>query len=305
LWIEYRLIFGHDADVDTILFLLLEQGFEGSYEDVPIEAFHTADGYGYRQRVEKDIAIVTFSKQEFEERQWMEWFSKFGLKKTEAKNTEEQTGEEWKETFSPLTISSTIQLVPEWMKAQVDCEAEHCLYIEPGAAFGTGLHGSTQDCMRIMETLPLTGKRVLDLGSGSGILSILAKKMGASHVCAVDLNPSAELELQKNMRYNLIEEGIDSVIGDMLTLELPKVDVVICNIGLKENIELLPQLINCLQYEGWVISSGIAEWGEAKLTQEFAQQGFKLSQRRQTGEWVSCLFGFSRFIAQINRYPRK
>lgn len=126
---------------------------------------------------------------------------------------EEVKHKDWKEYYKPILIGENVVVVPPWEVAKPEWENRTVIVINPGKAFGTGLHESTQLSLQLLSELNLEGKRVLDVGCGSGILSIYCAKRGASEVVAVDIDPLAVEETIKNAKVNKVSEKIKALRG--------------------------------------------------------------------------------------------
>jgi ribosomal protein L11 methyltransferase len=126
---------------------------------------------------------------------------------------EEVKYKDWKEYYKPILIGKDVVIVPPWEVAKPEWENKTVLVINPGKAFGTGLHESTQLSLQLLSELDLKGKKILDVGCGSGILSIYCAKKGASEVVAVDIDPLAVEETVENAKVNKVSEKIKAFQG--------------------------------------------------------------------------------------------
>jgi ribosomal protein L11 methyltransferase len=166
------------------------------------------------------------------------------------------TYEEWQGVrLQPVRIDDFL-IVPPWEKAE-PAEEEQILFLDPGVVFGTGIHPTTRDCLRALSLVfnraPLS--RVLDFGTGSGILALAAAFLGANRVLAVDLNPLAVKTAQKNVKLNNLEDFIQVVEGDVLAFADEPRDLVMANI----HHELMTMLVEeeGFRSKGWLILSGL------------------------------------------------
>ena len=148
---------------------------------------------------------------------------------------------DWKEYYKPIKVGKSIVIVPPWEVANNSFVQKELIVINPGKAFGTGLHESTQLCLELMEELDFKGKKVLDVGSGSGILSIYAAKKGADKVVAVDIDPFAVEETFENAKANKVEEKIEAFQGSAKDVE-GTFDVVIANLEIHIFREVLKDI---------------------------------------------------------------
>ncbi len=203
--------------------------------------------------------------------------------------------EAWKQRYQPIRIGQRLMVVPAWM--DVPDPQRIPIKIDPGMAFGTGTHPTTQLCLELIEEVfaqipPIT---VIDVGCGSGILSIAALKLGATRALGVDIDP----ESIKNSRQNADLNGIGSElilaqgsVGEVLSGNFPfrTAPLVMANILAPVIIRLLDAgLAQLVQPNGWLILSGILLEQEEKVRQAAQARGLEMTARRQMGDWVALL----------------
>ena len=171
----------------------------------------------------------------------------------------------WKQYYQPLPIGKSLLVVPQWLHPE-NPEGRTEIRLDPGMIFGTGAHASTQMCMRALEHCIAGGERVLDLGSGSGILSITALKLGAKSAVGVDIDPKAEDIARENAAMNdLYADRFTAVTGDVIAdAQMPEklgggYDVVLANIVADVIIPLAPHVPQFLKPGGIFICSGILD----------------------------------------------
>ena len=171
----------------------------------------------------------------------------------------------WKQYYQPLPIGKSLLVVPQWLHPE-NPEGRTEIRLDPGMIFGTGAHASTQMCMRALEHCIAGGERVLDLGSGSGILSITALKLGAKSAVGVDIDPKAEDIARENAAMNdLYADRFTAVTGDVIAdAQMPEklgggYDVVLANIVADVIIPLAPHVPQFLRPGGIFICSGILD----------------------------------------------
>ena len=171
----------------------------------------------------------------------------------------------WKQYYQPLPIGRSLLVVPQWLQPE-NPEHRTEIRLDPGMIFGTGAHASTQMCMRALEHCIAGGERVLDLGSGSGILSITALKLGAKSAVGVDIDPKAEDIARENAAMNdLFADRFTAVTGDVIAdAQMPErlgggYDVVLANIVADVIIPLAPHVPQFLKPGGIFICSGILD----------------------------------------------
>ena len=197
----------------------------------------------------------------------------------------------WKQYYQPLKIGSKLLVVPEWLHPE---NPEHRVEVllDPGMIFGTGAHASTQMCMRELEKAIQGGERVLDLGSGSGILSITAILLGAAHATGVDIDPKAEDIARENAAINQIFSDrftavTGDVIGDRAMMESLRghYDVVLANIVADVIIPLSRVVPEFLQEDSVFICSGILNTRLAEVLAALEQNGLQIISTEQQEDW--------------------
>ncbi len=146
----------------------------------------------------------------------------------------------WKKFFRPVKVGSFL-IAPDFLKDEIKTD-ERTLFIHVGMAFGTGTHETTQLCIRLLEEAVFKGASVLDVGSGSGILSICAKKLGAKNVVACDIDPNAAKEIKINQAINAVE-GIKFVLGSVSDVE-GEFDVVVANIVTDKLLKIIDDVLS-------------------------------------------------------------
>jgi ribosomal protein L11 methyltransferase len=196
--------------------------------------------------------------------------------------------EAWKAQLEVLHIGRRIVVQPSWRDYEPAPE-DIVIRLDPGMAFGTGLHPSTRLCLETIEELVRPQAAVLDLGTGSGILAIAAAKLGAGHVLAVDNDPVAVKTARENVMANGATEAVRVVQGS-----LPQApgdyDVVVVNILAKVIVEMAQQdLASRVRPGGSLIAAGIIAGQEQGVIATLERSGLRLAGRRQMEDWVCLL----------------
>ena len=200
---------------------------------------------------------------------------------------------EWKKTYKPFAIGNKIVVRPFW-EEYIPKNDEIVFAIDPGAVFGTGLHATTQLCILAMEKIDLSNKSVLDVGCGSGILSIIALLLGAKDAIACDIDPSAVRSASENARLNDIDCSRFNVLTGDLSVINPdanagKFDIVLANIVADVIIEISPTIKNILKADGIFIASGIIDDREDDVKTALTHAGFEIKDRIVKEGWVSLV----------------
>jgi ribosomal protein L11 methyltransferase len=194
----------------------------------------------------------------------------------------------WKEHFFVHRVGRRTVIVPSWREAEYTPEADDVvLLLDPGMAFGTGLHPTTRLCLRAVEELVTPGVRVLDVGAGSGILSIAAAKLGASHVDAIEIEPVAAQVCQENVTRNRVAD-IVSVRAGTLDEEAPHAaDVILANITIATLLALHLQLAAHLAPGGVAVLSGVLDERAAELVDVLREAGWQHERTDHEQDWVA------------------
>jgi len=201
--------------------------------------------------------------------------------------TEADWAEVWKERLNVLHVGRHIVIRPSW-RDYAPAPGDIVIQLDPGMAFGTGLHPTTQMCLVALEELVCPGAEVLDLGTGSGILAIAAAMLGAGHVLAVDEDPIAVEAARDNVIVNGVQ-GIASVVCGSLTEVSGSYDLAVVNILARVIVEMvLGGLATRVRPGGILIAAGILAGQEPEVVTALKQNGFTLVERQQREDWV-CL----------------
>lgn len=192
----------------------------------------------------------------------------------------------WKDYFDILNIGEKFVIVPTWREYENE-EDKYVINIDPGMAFGTGGHETTSLCIKNLEKYVKPHDNVIDVGCGSGILSIAASYLTDGNLKAVDLDKLAVDVSRENFALNNLENRIEVEEASLLTKETKKYDVIVANI-LAHIIELmLEDAYKLLEDGGYFITSGIIKDKKDELLEKMLQQGFKLVEETSDNEWYS------------------
>jgi ribosomal protein L11 methyltransferase len=193
---------------------------------------------------------------------------------------------EWKKHYRPLHITGRIWVAPPWEQPRLK-KGEILLIIDPQMAFGTGNHESTQLMIRALEKYLTPNLRVLDAGTGSGILAILAKKLGAAEVFAFDIEPEAIDNARHNALINKTTE-IDFCCGDFTVVPAGEFDVILANINRNILLELMSSFREVLRRNGLLILSGILTSDEEVL-QKSMSGWLEYLEKFEDKDWISLV----------------
>lgn len=200
----------------------------------------------------------------------------------------------WKQYFHQFYIDDLL-VIPSWEEVVPEDQDKMILHIDPGTAFGTGMHETTQLCIRQLKKYITPATQLLDVGTGSGILAIIALLYGIDHAVGTDLDPCAVEAVRENMEANHIEQAaFEMMIGNIITdhavqerVGYGRYDIVVANILADVLVELTPVIRNCLKDGGIYITSGIIDDKEETVVEAVRAAGLQVLEVTYQGEWVS------------------
>ncbi len=202
--------------------------------------------------------------------------------------SEEDWANAWKKHYHIQRIGQRIVIKPQWQE-YAPRPNDVVIELDPGMAFGTGLHPTTQMCLQALEEHLKPGTEVLDLGTGSGILAIAAAKLGAGAVLALDSDPLAVKAARSNVRANGVQDIVTVELGS-LDRAPGKFGFVLVNILAKVIIELSAQgLADRVRPSGLLVAAGIIEEQEAEVAAALKEHGLEIIERRQEKDWVTLV----------------
>ena len=192
----------------------------------------------------------------------------------------------WKQYFKPVHVTDRIVVKPEWEEYSPQ-EGEIVIEIDPGMAFGTGTHETTSMCINQIEKNLKEGDRVIDIGSGSGILSMAAVLLGAEKATGVDLDPVAVRVALENVELNNLQDKIDILHGNLTDVIREKADIVVANIMADIILILLEDVREFIKDDGLFISSGIIQEKRAAVEARLLEKNFSIVEVETKGEWCA------------------
>lgn len=200
----------------------------------------------------------------------------------------------WKQFFHQFYIDDLL-VIPSWEEVRPEDQDKKILHIDPGTAFGTGMHETTQLCIRQLKKYITPETELLDVGTGSGILSIIALMYGIRHAVGTDLDPCAAEAVRENMEANQIApKCFEMMIGNLITDEsvqkqigFEKYDIVVANILADVLVPLTPVIVHQLKPGGVYITSGIIDNKEQTVRDAVEAAGLEVIEVTAQGEWVS------------------
>ena len=213
---------------------------------------------------------------------------------TESETEDKDWINNWKQYFKQFYVDD-ILIIPSWEEVKPEDRDKMIIHIDPGTAFGTGMHETTQLCIRQLKKYVTKDTELLDVGTGSGILSIIALKLGARHAVGTDLDPCAVPAVEENKEVNGIPvEAFDMMIGNIIDdkevqdkVGYEKYDIVTANILADVLIPLTPVIVQQMKPGAVYITSGILDVKEEVVKEAVVAAGLEVVEVTHQGEWVS------------------
>lgn len=295
-----------DEAVEAISNLLIELGADGvSIEDPEVLTRNWTNQYGEIIALNEDdypkegVRIKTYlpemiSGAEFvkQVQVGMEKMKGVGLELGLAEVTsrevdEEDWANEWKQYYKPIRVTDKLTIKPSWEDYTAESEQEKIIELDPGMAFGTGTHPTTVLSMKLMEKYVQPTSTVIDVGCGSGILSIAGAKLGVKEILALDLDPVAVKSAQENVELNHVQDIVQVAQGDLLKGVGKRTDVVVANILADIIVLFTHDLPRVLVPGGVFIGSGIIEEKTELVIQSLTTNGLQVLETIHQDGWVA------------------
>lgn len=210
------------------------------------------------------------------------------LKVVKEFNNDQDWKDKWKEYFKPTRISKSIVVKPTW-ESYENKQGDKVIEIDPGMAFGTGTHETTSLCVKLLETYMKPQYDVLDVGCGSGILSIAAALLGARDVLGIDIDPTAVDVAKENLELNKVDHLAKAQEGDLTSGVDYKADIIVANLMADLVVMLASDAKRHLKDGGYFISSGILVEKEKMVSSALIENGFEIVEVVEDGEWCAIV----------------
>ncbi|MFC4767434.1 50S ribosomal protein L11 methyltransferase [Effusibacillus consociatus] len=217
-------------------------------------------------------------------------FTEYGLDPGRAEVTTREVDEEdwanaWKQFFKPVRVTERLTIKPTWESYDAE-PGEEIIELDPGMAFGTGTHPTTVLCLRMLEKWLPADAKVVDVGTGTAVLSIASAKLGAKEVLALDLDPVAVKVAQENVAQNHVEERITVRTNDLLKGVEGPFSVVVANILADIIARMIPDAYQVLEGNGSFIASGIIEEKSEWVRSQMEENGFQIKETLTEQGWT-------------------
>ncbi|MER2041120.1 50S ribosomal protein L11 methyltransferase [Desemzia incerta] len=202
---------------------------------------------------------------------------------------EENWASAWKKYYHPQQITRYLTVAPQWEEYEPKLDGEIVIRLDPGLAFGTGTHATTRLSLQGLETYIRGGETILDVGTGSGVLSIASSALGAGEIHAFDLDEVAVRSAKENVKMNAYAQNVSVSANDLLKgIEIPA-DIVVANILAEIIVPLISDAWRLLKPNGIFITSGIIEAKKELILSELETQGFTILQVLQMKDWFAIV----------------
>lgn len=191
----------------------------------------------------------------------------------------------WQKYYHPLRVTDQLTIVPQWEEYQPADPKEKLIFLDPGMAFGTGTHPTTRLMLEALEKTIVGNEYVIDVGTGSGVLSIAAKHLGAGKVDAYDIDEVAVNSAKKNLALNSIAKDVKVGVNSLLDGIHTQADLIVANILAEIIVPLIPQAYENLKPGGKFLVSGIIDDKAPLIRQKLQEQGFIIDDEQQMKDW--------------------
>jgi ribosomal protein L11 methyltransferase len=210
-------------------------------------------------------------------------------KVTVSEVNEEEWATAWKKYYKPVKVSDRLTITPTWEEYEKVKEDELIIELDPGMAFGTGTHPTTVLCLQSLERYLSKGDSVIDVGTGSGVLSIAAAKLGASKVLAADLDEVAVNAARINVKLNKVQDKVTVEQKNLLANVGETPDLIVANILAEVIVRMTDDAFELLKPGGILITSGIIEGKKEEVKRSLSSSGFTLEEITEMEDWVAIV----------------
>lgn len=200
---------------------------------------------------------------------------------------EEEWATAWKKYYKPVKVSEKITITPTWEEYERIHDEELIIELDPGMAFGTGTHPTTVLCIQALERHLTDGDNVIDVGTGSGVLSIAAAKLGASHIDALDLDEVAVQSAKLNIKLNKVQDVVTVKQGNLLEGISSSPDLIVANILADVIVKMTDDAYTVLRPGGKLVTSGIIQGKRKEVKEAMLASGFEIIEIMEMEDWLA------------------
>lgn len=281
------------ADVDDLMehkkeyeWDYIEESLLENKEREPVVTVYFDDTEDGRKKVQDlKLAVMMLKGKEMEG--MFGWDTSLGRLYAEDRVVDDSDWKDkWKEFFKPMKVTENLVIKPTWESYEKTGD-EKIIEIDPGMAFGTGTHETTSLCLELIEAYLKQGQRVLDIGCGSGILSIAAALLGSGPVLGVEIDPDAVRTARENVQANGVGDLVTIQEGDLAKDVEGEAGLIAANLMAPLVIQLASAAAEHLEAQGVFISSGILLGKRKEVEEAICQAGLKILEVREKGEWCA------------------
>ncbi|MBU9722513.1 MULTISPECIES: 50S ribosomal protein L11 methyltransferase [Bacillaceae] len=210
-------------------------------------------------------------------------------KVTVSEVNEEEWATAWKKYYKPVKVSDRITITPTWEEYEMVHEEELIIELDPGMAFGTGTHPTTVLSIQALEQYLASGDDVIDVGTGSGVLSIAAAKLGASSVLAIDLDEVAVKVANINVKLNKCQDSVTVQQSNLMDKVDRNPDLIVANILAEVIVVMTDDAYKALRPGGTFITSGIIQGRRSEVKDAMVKSGFEIVEITEMEDWVAVV----------------
>jgi len=238
---------------------------------------------GFEEREEQLLAFIP--QQDFDESAVLQILMQFELPFTTNGIKKTNWNQEWERNFQPVTVDDFCTVRADFH--ELELATEHEIVIMPKMSFGTGHHATTQLMIRMMRKLDFRDKKVFDFGTGTGILAILASRLGANRVFALDNESWAYENAIENAKKNGVDEAVDVLLGSLENMKLEEFDIILANINRHILLQHMFGMYQKLKLGGTLIMSGLLNMDEERIISATENVGFRIVDKLEENSWIA------------------